>query len=339
MRCFGCLWVGTVEWPIVWASREQMRRIDGCVPHRRWGLASTVVGVANQPVRYRSGDDDSARWLDFDLRAGDVVISARSKSGTTWVQMICALLIFDSPDLPRSLAELSPWLDWLVLSKEELFADLDRRTHRRFIKTHTPLDGLPDDDRVAFVVVARHPLDAAVSLYHQSDNLDRRRIAELTGQRNASAPRAQPPLEEWMGQWIRSDVSAQHALDSFNGVFHHLTGAWNRRDRPNVMLVHYADLLHDLPGEMRRIAAHLEIDVTSERIGELSRHATFESMRSRGADLAPDSVGVLIDKARFFRAGRSGAGTEALRREDLAAYNERSARVAPPDLLDWLHRG
>ena len=129
------------------------------------------------------------------------------------------------------------------------------------------------------------------------------------------------------GSGFESDVSAQIALDSFNGVFHHLTDAWRRRDRPNVTLVHYADLLHDLPGEMRRIAARLEIDATSERIDELSRHATFESMRSRGSDLAPDPVGVLIDKARFFRAGRSGAGTEALRTEDLAVYNARAARA------------
>ncbi len=140
-------------------------------------------------------------------------------------------------------------------------------------------------------------------------------------------------------QWIRSDVSARLALDSFNGVFHHLNDAWRRKDRPNVMLVHYADLLHDLPGEMRRIAAQLGIDVASEQIDELAGHATFESMRSRSSDLAPDPVGVLIDKARFFRAGRSGAGTEALRSEDLADYNARAARAAPPDLLDWLHRG
>ncbi|SRR6056297_728012 len=138
-------------------------------------------GVTNQPIRYLSADEDSARWLDFNFRDGDIVISARSKSGTTWVQMICALLIFDTPDLPRPLAELSPWLDWLVLSKDDLFEDLGAQSHRRFMKTHTPLDGLPDNDGVTYIVVARHLLDAAVSLYHQSRNINRRRIAELTG--------------------------------------------------------------------------------------------------------------------------------------------------------------
>lgn len=59
------------------------------------------------PTRYRSADEDSGRWLGFPFRQGDLVISTRSKSGTTWVQMICALLEFQTPELPRPLAELS----------------------------------------------------------------------------------------------------------------------------------------------------------------------------------------------------------------------------------------
>jgi len=220
-------------------------------------------GVTNQPTRYLSGDENSARWLDFDFR-DDIVISTRSKSGTTWVQMICALLIFQTPDLPRSLPELSPWLDWLVLPKDELLADLDTQTHRRFIKTYTPLDGLPRDDRVTFIVVARHPLDASASLYHQSHNINRQRIAELTGNPDLAKPRKLPPLDEWLLIWIESDATARDQLESFTGVFHHLTDAWSRKDRPNVMLVHYADLLHDLAREMTRIAACLGIDVASE---------------------------------------------------------------------------
>ncbi len=36
-------------------------------------------------MRYRSEDEDSARWLDFPFREGDIVISTRSKGGTTWL--------------------------------------------------------------------------------------------------------------------------------------------------------------------------------------------------------------------------------------------------------------
>ena len=99
------------------------------------------------PIRYQSAEEDSGRWNDFSFRDGDVVISTRSKSGTTWMQMICALLIFQNAELPEPLADLSPWLDWLIAPRDEVVAHLERQTHRRFIKTHTPLDGIPLDPR------------------------------------------------------------------------------------------------------------------------------------------------------------------------------------------------
>jgi hypothetical protein len=253
--------------------------------------------------------------------------------------MICALLIIQTPDLPRPLAELSPWLDWLVLSKTDLFEDLRAQSHRRFIKTHTPLDGLPNDDRVTYIVVARHPLDAAVSLYHQSHNIDRQRIAELTGNPDLAKPKQLPPLDEWLLDWIESDATAHDDLESFNGVFHHLNDAWSRRDQSNITLVHYADLLHDLNGEMKRIASLLGIDVTNERVGDLAQAATFESMQPNSDTLAPDPAAVLLDRSSFFRSGRSGAGTDALSPAALAAYHSRASRTAPHELLDWLHRG
>ncbi|HBW20866.1 MAG TPA: sulfotransferase, partial [Actinobacteria bacterium] len=134
------------------------------------------------PVRYRSAETDSSRWYGFAFRDGDIVISTRSRTGTTWMQMICALLVFQTPDLPAPLAELSPWLDWLITPREQVWARLEAQRHRRIIKTHTPLDGIPIDQRATYIVIGRHPLDIAVSLYHRAGNLDHGRIRQLAGQ-------------------------------------------------------------------------------------------------------------------------------------------------------------
>jgi aryl sulfotransferase len=45
-------------------------------------------------VRYQSFLTDSSRWDGFSFRPGDIIISTPAKCGTTWTQMICALLIF-----------------------------------------------------------------------------------------------------------------------------------------------------------------------------------------------------------------------------------------------------
>lgn len=287
-------------------------------------------------VRYVSPEEDSARWDRFRFREGDIVVSTRSKSGTTWVQTICALLLH-GPRLPAPLPVLSPWLDHTLRPVDEVVADLEAQPHRRVVKTHTPLDGVPADPRATYLVVGRHPLDLAVSLYHQGDNIDRARLAELTGvPARARGPR--PRLHDWLVSWTRTQTTPQQQMDSLVGVLHHATDAWQRQGRQDVVLVHYADLLADLEGEMRRLAAHLGVEVPEPAWPGLVEAATFASMRSRADELVPDAAGVLQDHALFFRSGTSGTGSAVLTAEELRSYEQRVAGLAPPEVVAWLHR-
>jgi aryl sulfotransferase len=293
--------------------------------------------MASAPVRYQSPDEDSARWLGFPFRDGDIVISTRSKTGTTWVQMICGLLIFQEPRLPAPIAELSPWLDHLITPRDEVYAWLAEQQHRRFIKTHTPLDGIPLDPRATYIVTARHPLDMFVSLCHQSENLDRERVRQLTGQpAPTSPPRPRKPLHDRLLRWINADSDPRESPDSLPSVMWHLSDAWSRRTEPNVLLVHYDNLSADLDGQMRWLAGRLGITVQDAAWPALVQAATFESMRSNADRLVP-TTGILKSNAAFFRRGSSGAGRELLSDEELAGYHARAAQLAPPDLLAWLH--
>jgi hypothetical protein len=99
-----------------------------------------------------------------------------------------------------------------------------------------------------------------------------------------------------------------------------------------------APLANNLDGEMRRIARLLAIEVADDVWPELVQAATFDHMRSRADLLAPGPDGVLKNRAAFFRKGSAGAGSETLSSDELASYYERTAQMAPPDLLAWLHR-
>ena len=300
--------------------------------------------MAEAPYRYQSPEEDSGRWIDFPFRDGDIVISTRSKTGTTWVQTICALLIFQPPELPAPIARLSPWLDHLVTPRDEVYARLAAQQHRRFIKTHTPLDGIPLDPRVTYIVTARHPLDTAVSLYHQGDNLDRAKIRALTGAPEPTGPpRPRKPLHDWLLAYISGDAAPwivrshpREDLDSLPGLMWHLSDAWARRHEPNVMLVHYDDLSAGLEGQMRRIAERLGLGVPEPAWPALVQAATFEAMKSSADRLIP-SAGILKSSAAFFRRGTPGAAREVLSDGEIAAYHARAARLAPRDMLGWLH--
>ena len=291
------------------------------------------------PLRsYRSPEEDNARWAAFPFRPGDIVISTRSKHGTTWMQMICALLVFRTPDLPAPLGELSPWLDRLTEPQDELFARLAGQSHRRFLKTHTPLDGLPIEPQATYVVVARHPLDAAVSLYHQGEKSTGNGCGGWSGCPSQTAAGAAPALHDWLVEWIDDDPAPAESLDSLPGVMWHLAGAWRRRADPNVVLVHYDDLQHDLAGAMRGVADRLGIEIEEPAWPALVRAASFSEMRAGAESLLPDRNGVLKDPAAFFRRGTSGAAREVLSDAETAYYDERVRALAAADLVAWLHR-
>jgi aryl sulfotransferase len=298
--------------------------------------------------RYRTWLVDSGRWDGFEFRPDDLVISTPSKCGTTWMQMICALLIFGDAGLPGPLTELSPWLDIQTDGISNVAAALAAQGHRRFIKTHTPLDGLPFDERVTYICVGRDPRDVAISSAHHLDNMNREVLVRAREAAAGSAglrslgPAAPPervadPVERFW-RWIEESAPPDEGLEL---MLHHLGTFWDRRRATNVVLVHYDDLLTDLAGEMRRVAERLEIGIDEEAWPGLVREAGFDRMRDRAGKLAPQVTmpGLWRDAGRFFNRGVSGQWRTLLTSADLERYWARVRRLAPPGLLAWTHSG
>ena len=302
------------------------------------------------PTRYRSLISDSSRWEGFEFRPGDIVISTAPKCGTTWMQMICALLVFQTTTFEKPLDLISPWLDMLTRDRDDVFADLAAQTHRRFIKTHTPLDGLPFDPSVTYVVVGRDPRDVAMSWDNHRANMN---FEHLIGARAAAVGLDDlaelfpdgPPVQldseiERFWDWVDDptpppDNNAGGLLSMMNL----LTTFWNARDRANVVLFHYDDLKTDLEAQMRRLAEHLGISVREDLWPELADAASFEQMRAGADRIAPDTAhAIWHDNRRFFHRGESGQWRALLDDEGLRRYNARVAALAEPDLVQWVHR-
>jgi hypothetical protein len=300
-------------------------------------------------VRYRGLVYDSDRWRGFVFRPGDIVISTPPKCGTTWTQMICALLVLQEPVLTQPLSVLSPWLDMLSRARRDVVADLEAQRHRRFIKTHTPLDGLPLDPSVTYICVGRDPRDVALSMDNHRANMD---FAAFVAARNAAAavdgitpePVTPPPWVDSARQrfwaWVDDDTPPTEVASSLLRTLHHLRTFWDAPDGVDVVMVHFDDLRADLEGQMRALADRLAITVPEARWPELVSAATFDQMRARAALTAPNAQsGIWHDNERFFHRGTSGQWRELLDDDDLERYRARATAISPSAVVDGVHRG
>ena len=299
-------------------------------------------------VKYRGFIASSDRWDGFPLRDDDIVISTPSKSGTTWMQTLVALLLFDGVP-PEPVYHLSPWLDINLRSTNQVYELLEAQTHRRFIKTHTPLDGLPWHDHVTYITVARDPRDAFASMHHHGanrvvDDLHARRIAAVGDHDLDALPNRWPEsrdARELVDAFLELGRGRDSADVNLAHLLHHFRLAWEARQRPNVHLFHYVDLTADLVGELRRLRHVLDTDQDDLRIKELARLATLEAMRARAGDAAPEAnMGIWRDPSKFFRGGRHGDGVEMMTRDELQRYDIRCRElVTDSTLLAWIHKG
>ena len=96
----------------------------------------------------------------------------------------------------------------------------------------------------------------------------------------------------------------------------------------------------DLEGSMRRSASILHIAVDDDRWPVLVEAATFDRMRDRAEDLAPQVTHDFWNETgRFFNKGSSGQWRSFFDDGDQARYEKRLASLAPVDLAAWLHSG
>ena len=286
---------------------------------------------------------DSTRWDGYEPRVGDIIVCTPPKCGTTWTQMICALLVHGSPQLPRPLTHLSRWLDRHTIPIEEQLAELNSQQHRRIIKTHTPLDGLPYYPEVSYVFCGRDPRDAFLSFVDHLRNVSPHSMADIN--RRMGLPEDQEmaietnelfPLwattgsQEWTYDGAPFGLPVLYMVESY----------WRFRHLPNLLFLHYADLIENLEAEMRLVAKFLEVDPGEDDWPALVTAASFADMKNNAEQTAPDAD---LDEWRssgdFFRSARMAAWQTALSGENKALYEQVNSMRLEPEMKAWAERG
>jgi aryl sulfotransferase len=132
---------------------------------------------------------DSTIWNDLEFRDDDIIIATYAKSGTTWVQQIVAQLLFSGAE-DLEVAEMSPWLDLRVPPKEVKLPEVEAQQHRRFLKTHLPVDALVYPPKAKYIYIGRDGRDVVWSFYNHHTNANQYWYQAL----NDTPGRVGPPI-------------------------------------------------------------------------------------------------------------------------------------------------
>ena len=294
---------------------------------------------------YQNHMIDSTRWQYYLPRDNDIVVATSYKSGTTWMQHIIHELIFLGQLERPGMWDVAYWLGARFNPDiQETIVALEAQEHRRSLKTHLALDGLPYYPQVKYVVVTRDARDVFMSWWNHYANFTDayyELVADLPDRVGPPLPRCPDDIHVYWRQWITQgwfewEVEGYPAW----GNMHHTQTWWNYRHLDNILFVHFNDLLADLPREINRVATFLDMPVTAKQVAAVAQAVQFDRMKQEAT--ADPTAGTDTWKgglATFFHKGTNGRWRDVLSAEEVAMYEGTARKVLTPDCKEWLENG
>ena len=236
------------------------------------------------------------------------------------------MLIAGDPGVDAQTSMKSPWIDFTMRDLAEVMARLEAQTHRRQVKSHTPFDGIPLWPQVRYVTVYRHPIDVHFSY--------RKHLA------NMARDVGQAPLPENPSQSFREFLAEDVDHRGLGPILDHYRCTLAREPRENLIRLHYADMLRDLPAAVALLAAHAGIAHPAAVLAAITEAATFASMKANAERFTPSAgQGFWKADAGFFDSATSNKWEGQLTTSDLAAYDAKVDALLSADERAWLEWG
>lgn len=279
---------------------------------------------------------DSTTWNDFEFRDDDIIIGTYAKSGTTWVQQIVSQLIFEGAE-DLEVAEMSPWIDLRVPPKEVKIPAVKDQTHRRFLKTHLPVDALVFSPIAKYIYIGRDGRDVVWSMYNHHANANDFWYHAL----NDTPGRVGPPIEkpadsvvQYYHDWLDKDG---HPFWPF---WENVQSWWEVRNLPNVYMLHFSNLKKDMPGEIKKIAEFLEIEIDPAKWDDILEHCSFDYMKRNAAKSVPLGGAFWDGGAQvFLNKGTNGRWKDSLSEDESMKYESMAVEKLGEDSARWINTG
>jgi len=279
---------------------------------------------------------DSTFWNDFKFRDDDIIISTYAKSGTTWMQQIVSQMLFNG-ETDLDTQGMSPWIDFRVPPKEIKLAAVEAQNHRRFVKTHLPVEALVYSPKAKYIYIGRDGRDVLWSLYNHHLNGNEAMYDALNKTPGLVGPPLEPPtddIREYWHTWLAKDGFPYWSF------WENVRSWWAIRELPNIIFVHFETLKRHMPEEMRRIAAFLDIHIDESKWDTIVEHCTFDWMKNNGEKIVPLGGAVWKGGVKtFINKGTNGRWKEVLTPSESAEYEAKALAELGPECAHWLSTG
>ena len=297
---------------------------------------NTLLTLPVKTREFQNHHFDSTIWNDFEFRADDIIISTYAKSGTTWMQQIVSQLLFNGAE-GLEVAEMSPWLDLRVPPKEVKLPMVEAQSHRRFLKTHLPVDALVFSEKAKYIYIGRDGRDVVWSMYNHHANANETwydLLNDTPGR--VGPPIKKPPLDvrRYYHDWLDGNG---HPWWPF---WENIRSWWEVRDLPNVHFVHFAKLKQDMPGEIQKIAAFLDVPIYEDTWDAILQHCSFDYMKVNATKSVPLG-GLFWDGGAqtFIHKGTNGRWRDVLSEAESQKYEWLAREELGEDCAHWLATG
>ncbi|CAG5129580.1 unnamed protein product [Candidula unifasciata] len=204
------------------------------------------------------GQEHYRRVRDVALRDDDIILAGYPKTGCHWTWEVLSMIISGRAVHTKT----GKLLCFMEMTTPHL---LNSVQSRRILNSHLWFRYLPKqmkEKQTKTILTFRNPKDTVVSFFHHHAAMPEPRT--YTGTFNG-----------FFSLFMKGQVDLGSFFDYYKEWDEDIR---NNTDQP-ILIVTYEDMKEDLPREIRRLAAFIDVPLTDQQVEEIAQAGSFSSMK------------------------------------------------------------